>query len=847
MKLSKCLLLAAATLSWSLHAADLHSSTEELIGFDKRRERRAAPSIEQKAAQEKLRERVRDAKVDFDPQLGAPKWIRAENEHLTAAQGEGKAVTAKTAERFRNDPHKPVKSFIEEHRALFGHGAEALDTATKTRDYVGERNRVRTTVWHQRIENIPVYESIFAAHVDQRGELIDVSSQFVPDANGAANRGTPNRIAQVKGPKTSARKALEIAAARIGEPADEVTPLGAKPEGAEQVRSFRIKPLPGEATARLVWFPLDRDTLRLAWQVELNRRQFSERFRVLVDVQDGEVLLWRKLTVEIGAVTYRVFTNESPRPMRVGWPTPNSTQPPIVPQSLVTIDALSTNGSPLGWINDGEILLRGNNVDASLDRDFDNRADLPRVVASVDGNGHRTFDYPVNANLQPTNYSPGAAVQLFYWCNWMHDRLYEIGFTEEKGNYQKDNFGRGGVGNDPVLADAQDGSGVNNANFTPSQDGSPGRIQMYIFSGPTPNRDGDLDADVVLHEYTHGMSDRRVGHGAQITQLQTWGMAEGWSDFYAGAMQSRYEHDLDANYPMGGYASYLLGGLQESYYYGIRRYPYTTSTNVNPLTFKDIDINQASSYPGIPRNPTANGPAFEVHRQGEVWCTMLWEMRTALLRSMNVTSATYGEANDFVMQIVADGMDFTPPNPTFTQARDGIITAERQITGGTNSQIIWAAFAKRGLGWSALAPDSSTTAGIVEAYDVPVVPTFLVTPDSLMFSGPRDGNIEPALANFLVQNQSSSALQWFVSSSAPLIVMPTNGILLPHGSQVVTVFTNGMNALPYGLHTITLVFTNLANALGATRAVLVNVEPPADALDVTPESTYLIAGPPNGP
>ncbi len=847
MKLPPFLLIAAATLAWSLHAADLTTSTEELVGFDKRRERRAAPTVEQTQARETLRQQVRDAKVDFDPQLGSPKWVRADREQLTAAQGEGKGVTPKTAQRFRTDPNKAVKSFVEDHRALFGHGPEDLDSAVKTRDYVGEKNGVRTTVWHQHIDSIPVYESIFAAHVNSRGELMDVSSQFVPQANAAANRGTPNRAAHVKSPKQSIRKAMEIAAKAIGEPAEEFTTITAKPEGAEQVQSFKIKPLPGEATARLVWFPLDRDTLRLAWQVELNRRQFSERFRVLVDVQDGEVLLWRKLTVDIGAVTYRVFTNDSPTPMRPGWPAPNATQPPLVSATLVTLAAVNTNASPLGWINDGEMILRGNNIDASLDRDADNRPDLPRVPASVDATGHRTFDYPLNAAQHPTNYSAGAVVQLFYWCNWIHDRLYEIGFTEAKGNYQKDNFGRGGAGNDPVIAEAQDGSGVNNANFTPAPDGSRGRIQMYLFSGPNPQHDGDLDAEVILHEYTHGMSDRRVGHGTGISQLQTYGLGEGWSDFFAEAMLTRYEHDLDANYPMGGYASYLLGGLQESYYYGIRRYPYSTSTNVSPLMFQDIDPAQASTYPQIPRNPTANGAANEVHRLGEVWCEMLWEMRAALLRSMNLTPETYQAANDFVMRIVADGMDFTPPNPTFTQARDGILTAERALTGGTNAQIIWTAFAKRGLGFSAVALDTTTTAGIQAAYDVPAVPAFSASPQVLTFSGITGGHVTPSSADFTLINQSDVTLSWAAIASAPLTISPTNGTLLPHAAIPVTVFTNGMSALPVGDHNITVAFTNFPNALGTTRTVLVSVKPPGDALSVVPTGTFLITGPPGGP
>ena len=136
--------------------------------------------------------------------------------------------------------------------------------------------------------------------------------------------------------------------------------------------------------------------------------------------------------------------------------------------------------------------------------------DLPRPQ----GSPFRVFDFPMDLTTQdPTNYSPAAVVQLFYLCNWYHDKLYELGFTEAAGNFQSNNFARGGLGNDAVQADAQDGSGTDNANFSTPPDGSPGRMQMYIFTSPSPRRDGDLDAEVVLHEHTHGLSWRLVGGG----------------------------------------------------------------------------------------------------------------------------------------------------------------------------------------------------------------------------------------------------------------------------------------------------------------------------------------------
>ena len=104
--------------------------------------------------------------------------------------------------------------------------------------------------------------------------------------------------------------------------------------------------------------------------------------------------------------------------------------------------------------------------------------------------------------------------ESFFWSNRYHDRLYELGFTEAARNFQLDNFGRGGLGNDLVRAEAQDSSGTNNANFGTPPDGSLPRMQMFIFTGPNPDRDRDLDQEIVIHELTHGTSNRLHANAA---------------------------------------------------------------------------------------------------------------------------------------------------------------------------------------------------------------------------------------------------------------------------------------------------------------------------------------------
>lgn len=54
-------------------------------------------------------------------------------------------------------------------------------------------------------------------------------------------------------------------------------------------------------------------------------------------------------------------------------------------------------------------------------------------------------------------------VNTFYITNELHDIWYLYGFTETSYNFQNDNFGKGGAGNDRVQVSVQDSQGFNNA------------------------------------------------------------------------------------------------------------------------------------------------------------------------------------------------------------------------------------------------------------------------------------------------------------------------------------------------------------------------------------------------
>ncbi|HTD65515.1 MAG TPA: extracellular metalloproteinase, partial [Candidatus Limnocylindria bacterium] len=850
-----CFALVAALL-WpclALHA-DERAAHSSFTNFDKRvfSKARKAARPEQQAAQAVLKERAPNASADFDPLLGSPKWVHAQGGFLTEAEGEGRAVTRNGTKNFGKDPDKAVKAFLHEHREMFRHGPEILDGARKKRDHTNQFG-ARTVAWEQEVDGIPVFDSVFVANTTARGELVSVSSLFVPAPEVAAERGTPQRALKVRAPSWNAERALRAAAANLGEEVSEVTAIEGKPAPRTLKQDFMVKPLPGEASASLVWLPLDGETLRLCWDVELTRREFSERFRLLVDAETGEMLVRRKLTVDVSEVLYRVFTSDSPSPLSPGHPSPTNIQPPLVPRHLLAISNVNATASPLGWLSDAIFETRGNNVDARLDRDGDDRADLPRVLATNTVNGTRIFDFPIDFTQGPATYSTAATVQLFYWANWMHDKLYDLGFTESAGNFQKDNFGRGGADNDAMLADAQDGSGVNNANFTPGRDGSPGRIQMFTFTGSTPGRDGDFDAEVVLHEYAHGLTDRMVGGGVGLDffgRLQCGGLGEGWSDFYALSLLSEFGDDIGANYAMSGYVTYQFSGLVQNYYYGIRRYPYTTNMNADPLTFKDIDASTASAHPGIPRSPIITSTGNEVHRQGEIWCSMLWDMRAFLLNKYAPTNAVqFDEANTRILRYVTEGLSQSPPNPNFAQARDGILKAIMLTGGGSDTNEAWRAFARRGLGQSAVCPDSSVTFGVVEGYDAPKGPDFDVQPNQVfLFSGVLGGPFENiAVTNTLV-NSTTGNLAWAASVSFPSATTPwlrlleTNGVLALNAAHTnIAVVTTAANSLPAANYQATIFFTNVTSPTQVvSRLVVLSVfSPQNDPLVITPPTTYL--------
>ena len=124
------------------------------------------------------------------------------------------------------------------------------------------------------------------------------------------------------------------------------------------------------------------------------------------------------------------------------------------------------------WHNDGSSTYgytRGNNACAYLDIDRLNPGNCGAATnyAQEDFPGSKTYEVSYDPSAEPTteDNKRAAIVNLFYWNNLIHDFLEGYGFDEASGNFQVSNFGLGGFGGDPVRAEAQDGSGTDNANM----------------------------------------------------------------------------------------------------------------------------------------------------------------------------------------------------------------------------------------------------------------------------------------------------------------------------------------------------------------------------------------------
>jgi extracellular elastinolytic metalloproteinase len=329
----------------------------------------------------------------------------------------------------------------------------------------------------QQIQGLQVYGAGAKAIFDQTGALLTLQENLAPA--GPVQRATV-------GPQAALNSAIAVVHPGLNVSLSSKARSGATVEFGDDAFFFR-----NPRVTRVVVPSLD-GTLREGFLVETWSRSSNQLSHTLVD-GSGQVLRVQDRTAND---SYNVF----------------KLNPSKTAQSVEQGAASGDPNSPDGWLDSGSqtsIDISGNNVRAYLDA---NGNDAPDSGGSTVSDGN--FLSPANRLADPTAVgNREAAIQsLFYINNVAHDELYGFGFTESWRNFQQLNFddgGSGGSDGDPVLAEAQDGGGTNNANFATPPDGSSGRMQMYLWDGVLRNEYnqvvGHLNyayaADLVIGEF----------------------------------------------------------------------------------------------------------------------------------------------------------------------------------------------------------------------------------------------------------------------------------------------------------------------------------------------------------
>ena len=234
----------------------------------------------------------------------------------------------------------------------------------------------------------------------------------------------------------------------------------------------------------------------------------------------------------------------------------------------------------------------------------------------------------------------------------------------------------------------------------------PAAVSVRVARRASGPRDGALDNTLIAHEWGHYISNRLVGDANGLTATQARGMGEGFADFHALLLLVKEsDRSLPANAGFNGtYAetAFPLSGpdfapdtINNAYYFGIRRYPYSRDLAKNPLTFRHIG-NDVALPSAPPRSPTNGGPLnAQVHNTGEVWASMLWECYSNLLN--DTPRLSFAQAQDRMKRYLVAGYKMMPFDPTFIEARDAILAVMLASDAQDHAQCL-AGFAKRGAG-----------------------------------------------------------------------------------------------------------------------------------------------------
>ncbi|ADB48927.1 M36 family metallopeptidase [Conexibacter woesei] len=613
-------------------------------------------------------------------------------------------------------PQEIVLGYVRAHPAVFGLDEPDIANLRLVARSVSPDGIVHLR-FNQVLDGIWSFDSGIDGHVTADGRLITVSGAPVPGARLPA-----------ADPALGARAGLREAREAVGGPASlpATTDVDATPEQATTFAGGERAILRWSATA---------DGPRLAWSV-LAGDGGDRLYDVLVDAERGTLLRRQSLTAHVGQARY--FAAD---PLR----TPIQTQ--------LTM--------PLAWYDDhdGGMRLWGQYARTYVDREDEDpapgaelggsRVQIPAssgAPAAPDWLYAQSTAFPDPLGVCPASGctwnrtdqdSPAvnqfqAATNAHVLASRFHDHLLQapIGFDEASGNFQRTNSSGSGAGDDYVRVEVNDGEGYNNANFSTPPDGIAPRMQMFLYTRRNVN--GSDTADIVYHEYAHGLSNRLVVNASgssTLTSIQADMMGEAWSDFYALDLLVHEGHMTDTAAPgeltKGSYTSGPGGSRTKPIDCPVDPAGRTATCNGAPL--------RATVLGGYTYGDLAVTNNESPHNGGEVWAQTLWEIRTALGRQT-------------ALALITGGMRLSVDNPSMLDMRDAILqqaVATRSAPGAADDHYerLWAIFRNRGMGADASTRSTSSTTpaegfGVVAAAG----PATFTDPYP---DGDNDGVVEP--------------------------------------------------------------------------------------------------------
>lgn len=362
-------------------------------------------------------------------------------------------------------------------------------------------------------------------------------------------------------------------------------------------------------------------------------------------------------------------------------------------------------------------------------------------------------------------------VEAFYATNWLHDFFYRAGYDEVAGNPQQDNFGRGGVGGDPLIVHA----GFQNTFTTTNDEGVSPVLDLGLNTRTASKRDLGMDFTVLSHEWGHTLIGRLTGGlmdpTAGMSNVQGLALHEGIADFVGLLVNFNAGDDPRATYTVGAYGNldYIerrptLPPVEApaDMYFGIRRYPNSLDFAKNPLTLRHLAEAPPTNLPYY--NWKGRGPLLgESHTAGEVFGQALYQCFGSIVDEYPARDFEYVRLR--MAQYLVAGLAMFPDHPSFLEARNAFLAAIRHGGSLRDYRACRAGFAARGMGVGALGPDGEYTSDIpyqeTEYNAADIVESYVAGDHALHLASSTvaDGAVHIALRNTGLVDELASVIE----------------------------------------------------------------------------------------